>query len=191
MLAGPWERVEYTRRPRPCRPQLPAEHLQGLGPQTQASQVVSSLLAVLGAGTLEVRVGETHLEQVSRDGAGEKGRRLIRKWQAGLSIVFFSRLDYKPGGAGAMVGKGRQDPRAQQALSGQKWWRTGWAFPASTRPVGDSSCQVGTSEQQGWRRPDHHSIPFGVPVVLNRPPSNVSVPSHVGRGLAEGIRALV
>lgn len=105
MLAGPWVRVEYTRRPRPCRPQLPAEHLQGLGPQTQASQVVSSLLAVLGAGTLEVRVGETCLEQVSRDGAGEKGRRLIRKWQAGLSIAFFSRLDYKPGGAGAMVAR--------------------------------------------------------------------------------------
>ena len=69
-LAGPWERVEYTGRPRPCRTQLPAEHLQGLGPQTRASQVASSLLAVLGAGALEVRVGETAQTGEPRWGRG-------------------------------------------------------------------------------------------------------------------------
>lgn len=45
------------------------------------------------------------------------------------------------------------------------------------------AARTSTSEQQNQRRPDHHSVPFGVPVVLNRSPSS----RGGGCGLAEGI----
>ena len=72
-----------------------------------------------------------------------------------------------------------------QALRDQTWWPTGQDTPCPNRPVGASRAPL------GWKRPDHRSGPFGVPVNLNRCLSGVSVPSHRGCGLAEGIRTLV
>lgn len=73
---------------------------------------------------------------VSPDWAGEG--EIISSKMAGRPkySLFFLDWNYKPGGAGAMVGKGLRDPRVQQTCSGKKWWGAWTSIPCQHSACG-------------------------------------------------------
>lgn len=91
--------------------------------------------ALLPWGRVSGGQGRREDESVSPGPAGDSGRQLVQKWQAGLNTVFFFFFliwNYNPKGAGAMVGKGLQDPRVRRTRSGKKWWGVGATVPTRT-----------------------------------------------------------
>lgn len=104
-------------------------------------------------------------ESVSPDRAGDSGRRLVQKWQAGLNTVFFFSIwNYNPKGAGAMVGKGLQDQQVQRTRSGKKRWGVWAAVPTRTLPVSLWPGQALMSSRAGGGLVAT-AFAFGVPVV--------------------------
>lgn len=119
--------------------------------------------ALLPWGRVSGGQGRREDESVSPGRAGDSGRQLVQKWQAGLNTVFFFFFFL----FGIIIPKGQVPWWAKVSRThgsgGLAVVRNGGVWGPQSPPglsAYESVARPGTSEQQGWGRPGRHSLCF-------------------------------